>query len=152
MKVNSTITNLAYFFCAQCNEIICEHCKTTIHIEHSNKGVFFEYLEFINLANARIHSYKDKFSQYCDGMSLPLEGDYNSSVEECIVAIDKQYEDQKKKIHDQFDYLMKLIIDLRDLEILHLTRFKDHCKEMYLNLKSNFQQLKEDINYGNKVK
>jgi len=141
--------SLAYLFCAQCNEIICDTCKTTIHVEHSNKGVFYEYLEFINLANARIHSYKDKFNTYCNNIRLEPDFEYNQTIEDGMQSIDKLYNEQKGKIELQFDYLMKLIIELRDLEILYLTRFKDHCQGMYSNLKNNFDQMKNDMNFGN---
>ena len=81
-------------------------------------------------------------------MKLPPEYEYNKSMEECLFSIDKQYINQKKAIETQFDYLIKIIIQLRDLEISYLGSFKDYCKGMYNELKRNFNQMKEDIVYG----
>ena len=127
---------------------MCETCKTTIHVDHSNKGVFFEYLEYINLANGRIHTYKDKFNNYCKNTKLPNETDFLGNIDECLAYIEKKYRGQKETIEQQFAYLIKIIIEMKELELSHLSRFKDHSSGLYLNLKQNFSQMKNDISYS----
>lgn len=123
-------------------------CKKTIHSEHSEKGVFFEYLEFINIARTRIHAYKEKFQKYVEACNIPKKEIYLSFVGENEGIVDKLFNDQKAKIEEQFSYLLKLIEEMKSIEIGFLTKYKEFFRGLYGNVSDNYNNLVKEIQYG----
>ena len=125
-------------------------CKKTIHAEHAEKGVFFEYFEFINVARTRIHAYKEKFQKYVEACNIPKKEVYDTFVSENEGVVDRLYEAQKIKIEEQFVYLTKLIEEMKVLEIDFLTKYKDFFKLLYGKVNDNYKGLLLEIVSGNK--
>lgn len=128
--------------------MICDQCKKTIHAEHADKGVFFEYLEFINVGRTRIHAYKEKFQKYVEACNIPKKEVYDTFVNENEGVVDKLYEAQKAKIEEQFAYLLKLIEEMKNLEIDFLTKYKDFFKCLYGKVNDNYKCLLTEIDSG----
>lgn len=135
----------AFMFCAQCCEIICDQCKYSIHAEHADRGVFFEYLDFINLARTRIHAYKEKFTKYLEDANVPNREIYDSFLQTNKDGIDKLYTNQHDKINQQFEYLTKIIGDLKEIELKHLEEFKEFFQMLFGKILDNYNALNEEI-------
>jgi hypothetical protein len=123
-------------------------CKKTIHSEHSEKGVFFEYLEFINIARTRIHAYKEKFQKYVEACNIPKRDLYDTFVNENQLIVEKLFNDQKAKIDEQFFYLMKLIEELKSIEMNFLIKYRDFFNGLYGNVSDNYHNLIKEIQLG----
>jgi hypothetical protein len=132
-------------FCAQCNEIICDYCKKTIHIDHSEKGVFFEYLEFVNLARSRIHSYKEKFNKYIRDANVPVKETYDVLLKTNEQQIEELYINQKFKIEEQFKYIYSILETLKQIEIDNLSKNKDFFKTQFNKILDNYNLMQEEI-------
>jgi hypothetical protein len=123
-------------------------CKKTIHSEHSEKGVFFEYLEFINIARTRIHAYKEKFQKYVEACNIPKRDLYDTFVNDNQLIVEKLFNDQKAKIDEQFSYLMKLIEEMKSIEMNFLIKYRDFFKGLYGNVSDNYHNLLKEIQLG----
>jgi hypothetical protein len=137
--------NEASTFCAQCCEVICDTCKRTIHIDHAEKGVFFDYLDFINLARSRIHSYKEKFNKYIVDANVPKREVYDVLLKTNEEQIEELYVNQKAKIEEQFTYLATILEQLKQIEIDHLTTFKDFFKTLFGKILDNYTAMQLEI-------
>jgi hypothetical protein len=140
--------NEAFYFCAQCCEIICEQCKRTIHIDHADKNVFFEYLDFVNLGRSRIYSYKEKFSKYIVDANVPQREIYDVLLKNNEDHIEQLYVNQKTKIEEQFTYLASILEQLKQIEIDHLTTFKDFFKTLFGKILDNYTSMQQEIDEG----
>lgn len=105
----------------------------------------FEYMEFINLARSRIHIYKEKFYHYLDDSKVPLKEIYSTYMEEHQTGIIQLYENQKRKIEEQFAYLQKLIDELKEIELENLFKFKEYFLNLFLKISKNYDLLNDEI-------
>lgn len=132
-------------FCAQCSDVICDQCKSTIHLEHFQKGLVYEFLDFVNLATHRAMVYRDKFSSYITDSKLQNLDAYNSVLEENKEGIISLYKNHIGKIEDNFTRLHALIDALKEQEIRHLDNFRDNFFNMFNNVVLNYQNLTQEI-------
>ena len=142
------LRNEAFLFCAQCVEIICENCKKTIHSEHAERGMVFEYLDFINLARSRIHSYKEKFAKYIIDANVPQKDIYDSILKINEEHIEQLYLNQKTKIEEQFAYLFQILETLKNIELEHLTKNREFFNLLFGKILDNYNNMQNDIDEG----
>ena len=123
-------------------------CKKTIHSEHADKGVFFEYLDFINVARTRLHSYKEKFQKYIEACKVQKKEEFDIFINENEGVVDKLFDDQKGKIEIKFTFLMGLLEEMKTIELEYLTKYKDFFKGLYAKVHDNFKGLLLEIETG----
>ncbi len=144
--------NEAFLFCAQCVEVICENCKKTIHAEHAERGMVFEYLDFINVARSRIHSYKEKLAKYIIDANVPKKEIYDSILKINEEHIEQLYLNQRSKIEEQFAYLFQILETLKNIELEHLTKNREFFKTLFGKILDNYNNMQNDIDEGMIIK
>ncbi len=135
-------------FCGQCNDIVCETCKKTTHSDHAGKGVVYEYLEFINIARNRSHSYKEKFERYIEACNIPKIEDYEWNIKLTEEILEKQFIDQKTKIEEEYYYMTKRLEELKSIELDNLSKFKESFILLNEKNKENYHSLLHEIHLG----
>jgi len=147
-KCRLHLRNDAYLFCAQCCEVICESCMKTIHSEHGEKGLIFDYLEFTNLARSRVHTYKEKFVKYIKDTDVPKKEIYDQTLKKNADYLEQLYTHQKIKIEEQFSYLIEKIQELRKIELENFSFNKVFFQNLFEKFKENYTNMQNDIEEG----
>jgi hypothetical protein len=135
-------------FCGHCNDIVCETCKKTTHSDHAVKGLIYEYLEFINVARNRTHSYKEKFEKYIEACNIPKIEEYEGNIKLTEEILDKLYIDQKTKIEEEYSYMTRRLEELKSIELENLSKFKESFILLNEKNKENYHSLLQEINLG----
>lgn len=135
----------AYLFCTYCNEIMCDVCKDTIHLDHKEKDCFYEYLEYVNTARQKTHLFKEKFDKYIIDARVPEKEKYDQLMKTSENEIEKLYIDQKTKIENQFKYIISILNQIEKTEIERLAKYKGFISKKFSEVFDNFNELQKTI-------
>ena len=141
----------AYLFCTYCNEIMCDLCRDTVHIDHKDKDCFYEYLEYVNTARQKTHMFKEKFEKYIIDAKVPEKEKYDTMMNISNEEIEKLYNDQKKKITEQFVYISTLLGQIEKVEIDRLGKYKEYFSNKFNEVFENYSELQKTVKEVNEM-
>ena len=88
---------------------------------------------------------------YIDACNIPKNEIYEESLRYSEEIIEKLYLDQKIMIEEQYAYLIRMIEELKIIEINNLTKYKDFFKLQNTKIKEYYTPLKNEILSGNLI-
>lgn len=104
------------------------------------------------MARSRIYSYKEKFAKYIVDANVPKKEIYDRILKTNEEQIEQLYLNQKAKIEEQFAYLFRILQELKNIELDHLTKNRVFFKTLFGKILENYNNMQTDIGDGKYIK